>query len=158
MISFFHDPCCLNFMKQFYKYFAIFIFWKAEFCFAKLKVENDTHAKIVLSQAYGNYCPKFSTSMLYYEYIQREYTAFKKKSVAGDHHSVNRFGETAFPLEGFERIFMLLTSLLHFYWGGNGVTYTLWGPSLLAPRPVQALTRVWLVYIPDVNLPLPLCH
>lgn len=145
--------------NNFIKYFAISTFLKAKFCFAKLKVEKDTRAKIVLSQAYGNYCPKFPAHLCrsYYEYIQREYIQPLKKKW-GIITVINRFGKLLFFHLKLGKIFSCYQPACYIF--AEEVTELLthcggrasWLCGLCRPD------GVWLAYIPGGNLPLPLCH
>lgn len=98
MISFFHDPCCLNFMKQFYKILCNIYLFKSGILFCKTQSRKWHTCKIVLSQAYGNYCPKFPAHLCRIMNIYREKLSIQplKSHCEGDHHSVNRFGKLLF--------------------------------------------------------------
>lgn len=132
--------------NNFIKYLAIFTFLKAKFCFAKLKVEKDTHAKIILSQAYGNYCPKFPAHLCRIMNIYREniYSLWRKSG--GSSQLSIGLGNFFFHLK-LKNFFLLPTSLLHFYWGGNGVTYTLRGAEPPSSTACAGLTGSdWLTF------------
>lgn len=123
--------------NNFIKYLAIFTFLKVKFCFAKLKVEKDTHAKIILSQAYGNYCPKFPAHLRRIMNIYREniYSLWRKSG--GSSQLSIGLGNFFFHLK--LKIFSCYQPACYIF--TEEVTELLThcgGPSLLAPQPVLA--------------------